>query len=124
MGGAHFDRHTAVARRVLDRIIDQIDQHLVQAVAIARGQHHVVGITGLQRHAPALGPLAHQLDRLVGDAPDLERLESERRKSAFKIGKRDQVVDQPREATRLTLDDAEETMLGIAVSTPATRVSA
>src|ERR1700676_1956325 len=42
-GGTGLDRYAAVAGRVFDRVVDQIDHHLVQAVAIALYLRHPIG---------------------------------------------------------------------------------
>ena len=114
---ARRKRHASAARRVFDRVVEQVEQHLVQAVMIA-GQAPAVGALDFQLHALALGRLAHQLDGFFEQAPDVQLLELHRCQSAFEVGKRNQVVDQPGQAMRLAFDDPQETPLSVGIVNP------
>ena len=99
------DCYFTVGRHVLQRVIDQIQQHAAQQVFIAaewrfdRCRHLDAGVRPRQ-HASAPGNVLHQLIKIEAD--DAQRI-----LAGIGACERQHVVDDARQAPRLVFDDAQ-----------------
>src|SRR4029453_5461039 len=92
----HADGHRSSVRRVLDRVFDEVDEHLPHLVPISGDEWDMVWGVDLQRY-----PLRRVCSRRLHDAlyqfDGVERLEFEVEPPCFELVRQQDFVDDPAE---------------------------
>ena len=91
--------------RVLDRVRDEIGDDLIDAHRIGFDDQRVFGKCGAQRDVLLVGQRLHDRERLPREVAQIEVLFLEHDLSGGDARQIEQVVHQPREMTRLALDE-------------------
>ena len=88
------DRHAAVGRRVVDRVLDQVEEHALELLGVgARGAERRAE-PGADRHRARLRGGPHGVDRLLEQQADADLLHRPLELAALQPGELEQVVDQ------------------------------
>ena len=102
------DHHPTAGRRVLDRVVDEVDEHLPEAISIG-GDEGRLGGNGLLEAQPGPGRrIAEDLEHVFDRGRDGHGPQAEGPPPELQIGEREEVVDQPAEALGVPVDDGEE----------------
>ena len=104
------DRHAPTVRRhELERVREQIDHYLHQAVTI--GHYREAGRAGVEfQHHPLLDEQCSQrIGRLADDFRDIDGRHRPFGATRLELGQVEDLVDQPRQAHRLADDNAQKT---------------
>src|SRR5690554_6456592 len=96
-----IDADRSAARRVLNRVIDEVDEHLIERLRIAkRGERRGFIVEG-DREALLFGAGREIGDHLSRELGELDLLFDQERPARFKARERDQIVDDRLEAHRM-----------------------
>src|SRR5262249_27244917 len=79
-----------------------------EAIAVGGDRRYVVRNLRVEPDAALLGLLPQHLDRRCYRFGNRERARANLRATELQIGKGQEIVDQPRQALRMPLDDADE----------------
>ena len=96
------DRHRAARGRVLDRVGQQVGEHLPDAVAVADQRERLAGRSELDPLTAGLRRAQFHL--VVDEVGQLERLEGQREAPGLDLLQIEEVVDECRQPLRLALD--------------------
>src|SRR5439155_17862251 len=102
--GTNIDRVRVAARRVFDRVRQEVVQHLFQVVAI-RG--HDAGGVASDRDRVRRGGELHPRGHLVRELPYVDVAVAEFDAAGLDAGHVEQLVDEPRELRGLAIHDLE-----------------
>ena len=98
--------HRAPGRRVPDRVLDQVEQHLPEQLLIA-GDLDVARRPGDQRHPTLLGWQPHGALDLVQQFIEIKVVRDDRPIGDVAARERQQVADHPGQAQHLTQDHCQ-----------------
>src|ERR1043166_3390594 len=103
---------------VLDRVVEEVREHLHQAHAI--GEHrHRLGPLPHEREPGASGRVAHLHHLLGGERAKVERLASQHHVRPLELGEREEIVDECLEPHGLVAHHAHERLAVLGVVEPA-----
>ena len=94
--------------RVLDRVVDEIDEDLPELIAVGVGGGRVLGDLRGDVDVSLSSALGHDLQRVVDRGADGDRPALPWRAAGREVGKDEHVVDPPPAAPGLPLDEGEE----------------
>ena len=103
---ARLHLHLAALGRVLDRVVDEVDQHLAHAILVGQRVHRVRGHDELD--AVAIGAPARGGRDLARERGHVDGPERELHRAGLEARRREQAVDEPRQALGLGGDVAHE----------------
>ena len=103
-GLAHQDRDVAAIRAELDRVVDEVDEHLAETFGVAADRADRRRDVDLQGHALAVGEQAQPLGRLDGGAREVDVLERAEAAAALDPREVEQLADHLDEVAGLDLD--------------------
>ena len=100
------DPHLAAVRRVLDRVLDQVAEHLPQPLAVAADRRQRAANRRDDRHV--LLRERRRLDGLADDSAEIDVLEAVAERPRLDPRGVEDVADERREPRRLVADQREE----------------
>src|SRR5215204_3080747 len=105
-GATRGDGDRSAAWRVLDRVVDQVEEHLLDPVAVAHRGGVGVDLRG-QRDRP--GQLStHRLDGTANDLREVEPLTIDRKVATIETARQEHLLGDLSEPRRLRVDHLEE----------------
>src|SRR5262249_22451447 len=101
------DLDHAAIRRVLDRVLDEVDEHLPDLVAVGLDERHAVGDAVTDLHARR-GVRAGRLDDALDQLGGVEGLRLEVEPAGVELARQQNLVDDPAKALGLVGDQRDE----------------